>query len=349
MCNRIESSVFGAIDGRSAQLFHLKSKSGIEAKITNYGATVTHLWVPDRSGDRADVVLGFDRLEDYPKHSPYFGAIVGRVANRIEGAGFTLGGRRYELEANEPPHHLHGGKNGFHTRIWRVEATSAEPWPSLTLSYVSSDGEEGYPGTLRVRVVYALTNDAEFTVEMMAESEAPTLVNLAHHSYWNLSGHDRGTVLDHELRLYADEWTPGCPLVPDGRVSPVAGTPQDFTHPKPIGRDLERAGGVPLGYDHNWVVAGKPGALRPVADVFDPASGRRLSLSANQPGVQFYSGNFLDGTRIGKGGVRYPRHAGLCLETQAFPNAARIEAWRPQVVLDPGRRYYHRMVHRFSW
>lgn len=349
MNNSIERSSFGEVDGRSVDLFHLKSGSGIEAKITNYGATVTQLWVPNRRGEHADVVLGFDRLSDYAAHSPYFGAIVGRVANRIEEGCFTLGGRRYQLEANEPPHHLHGGKGGFHTRVWTVESVCSEPWPSLTLNYVSADGEEGYPGALRARVVYALTNEAEFTVEMMAESDAPTLVNLAHHSYWNLSGHDQGTILDHELRLYADAWTPGRPLVPDGRVLPVAGSPHDFTCPKRIGRDLERAGGVPLGYDHNWVVAGKAGALRSVAEVVDPHSGRRMSVSANQPGVQFYSGNFLDGTRVGKGGVRYPRHAGLCLETQAFPNAARIEAWRPQVELNPGQRYYHRMVHRFAW
>ena len=338
---------FGTIEGMPVDLYTLTNANGLVAKITNYGAIVTELHVPGRDGRLADVVLGFERLDGYLKGHPYFGAIVGRVANRIRNAEFTLEGRRYPLAANDGPHHLHGGRRGWDKVLWNARAFDTAEGPALELTYVSNDGEEGYPGTVTARTVYTLTNDNELRVEMEATTDAATLVNPAHHSYWNLRGHDSGTILDHELTLYADRYTPGAPMVPDGRIEPVEGTPFDFTTAKPIGRDLQQAGGTPIGFDHNFVVSGEPERLRPVARVEDPASGRVMILHADRPGVQFYTGNFLDGSTSGKGAT-YVQYAGFCLETQAFPNAINIPAWQDQVILRPGQTYRHTMVHAFS-
>jgi aldose 1-epimerase len=219
---------------------------------------------------------------------------------------------------------------------------------ALELTYVSKDGEEGYPGTVTARTVYTLTNHNELKVDMQATTDATTLVNMAHHSYWNLGGHDSGTIIDHELTLDAESYTPGSPMVPYGEVKPVTGTPFDFTRAKPIGRDLQQAGGTPVGYDHNFVVNGEPTRLRQVARLKDPRTGRVMTVSADQPGVQFYTGNFLDGSLKGKGGVAYGQYAGLCLETQKFPNAINVPAWQDQVILRPGQTYRHVMVHAFT-
>jgi aldose 1-epimerase len=329
------------------QLFTLTNRNGLIVRITNYGAIVTELHVPDRNGRLADVVLGFETPDRYRGAHPYFGAIVGRVANRIANAQFSLEGTRYAVAPNDAPHHLHGGRRGWDKVVWTATPADTAEGPSLELTYVSPDGEEGYPGTVRARTVYTLTHDNELKVEMQAATDRTTVVNMAHHSYWNLAGHDSGTVLDHVLTLYADRYTPGTPMVPDGRVAPVAGTPFDFTTPKRIGRDLQATGGTPTGYDHNFVVNGDPNQLRPVARVEDPTSGRVMTVTANQPGVQFYTGNFLDGSQKGKGAT-YVRHAGLCLETQKFPNAINVEGWRDQVILRPGQPYRHVMVHAFS-
>ena len=218
-------------------------------------------------------------------------------------------GTRYTLEANDKPHHLHGGRKGWDKVVWNATAVDTAEGPALELTYVSKDGEEGYPGTVTARTVYTLTNDNELKVEMQATTDKTTLVNMAHHSYWNLGGHNSGTILDHELTLYADQYTPGTPMVPDGRIRPVKGTPFDFTRAKPIGRDLKQAGGTPIGYDHNFVVNGEPNQLRPVARLEDPKSGRVMTVSADQPGVQFYTGNFLDGSTRGKG-TTYVQYAG---------------------------------------
>ena len=341
------SASFGMVDDKPVQLYTLTNRNGLVARITNYGAIVTELLVPDRSGRLADVVLGFEGLDGYAKGHPYFGAIVGRVANRVGNAEFTLDGRRYPLAANDKPHHLHGGRKGWDKVVWSARAVDTPEGPALDLTYVSPDGEEGYPGTVTARTVYTLTNDNELKVEMQATTDKTTLVNMAHHSYWNLGGHDSGTVLDHELTLYADRYTPGTPMVPDGRVMPVTGTPFDFTSAKPIGRELKQTGLTPVGYDHNFVVNGEPNRLRPVARLEDPKSGRVMTLSADRPGVQFYTGNFLDGSTKGKGAA-YVQHAGLCLETQAFPNAINVPAWQDQVILRPGQTYRHVMVHTFD-
>lgn len=343
----IERKPWGQSQGQQVDLFTLTNAQGLVLKVTNYGATVTELHVPDRTGKLADIVLGFDELAGYQKGGPYFGAIVGRVANRIRGAKFTLEGKPYQLAANNGPNHLHGGVRGFDKVVWSAEPRETEAGPALALTYISKDGEEGYPGTVTAHVTYTLTDRNELRVDMRATTSATTIVNLAHHGYWNLAGHDSGSVLEHELLLYADQYTPGDPQVPTGVIAPVAGTPFDFTQPKAVGRDLAATGGNPKGYDHNFVVRGEPYALRPVARVRDPKSGRVLTLEADQPGVQFYSSNFLDGKLTGKG-VSYAQHAGLCLETQRFPAAINVPAWAEQVILKPGQTYRHEMIHRFT-
>ena len=338
---------FGKIDDTPVQLYILTNRNGLVAKITNYGAIVTELHVPDRNGALEDIVLGFDGLDGYVNGHPYFGAIVGRVANRIRNAEFTLEGTHYTLEANDKPHHLHGGKRGWDKVVWSAWPTDTAEGPALELTYVSKDGEEGYRGTVTAKTVYTLTNDDELKVEMQATTDKTTLVNMAHHSYWNLGGYNSGTILDHELTLHADQYTPGTPLVPDGRMLPVKGTPFDFTSAKAIGKELKQVGGSPIGYDHNFVVNGVPNQLRPVGRLKDPKSGRVMTVSADQPGVQFYTGNFLDGSVSGKGAT-YVQYAALCLETQKFPNAINVPSWQDQVIIRPGEVYRHVMIHKFS-
>jgi len=338
---------FGKLGDIPVQLYTLTNKHGLVAKITNYGATLTELQVPDRTGALSDIVLGFENLDGYTKGGPYFGAIVGRVANRIKDAEFTLEGKRYALDANDKPNHLHGGRRGWDKVVWTATAVDTARGPALELTYISKDGEEGYPGTVTAKTVYALTDDDELRVDMQATTDRTTLVNMAHHSYWNLGGYNSGTILDHELTLYADQYTPGAPMVPYGEIKAVSGTPFDFTRSKPVGRDLTQVGGTPVGYDHNFVVNGEPNRLRPVARVKDPKSGRVMTLSADQPGVQFYTGNFLNGSIKGKG-TTYGQYAGLCLETQKFPNAINVPAWQDQVILRPGQTYRHIMIHKFS-
>ena len=343
----IAAAPFGREGETPVQLYTLTNKNGLIAKISNYGAIVTELHVPDRNGRLADVVLGFETVEGYLAGHPYFGAIVGRVANRIGNAVFALEGARYTLAANDKPHHLHGGRKGWDKVVWDARPVDTAEGPSIELTYTSKDGEEGYPGTVTAKTVYTLTHNNELKVEMEATTDRTTVVNMAHHSYWNLAGHDSGTILDHVLTLYADRYTPGTPMVPDGRVLEVAETPFDFTAGRRIGQDLKAAGGNPTGYDHNFVVNGEPNRLRPVARLEDPASGRVMTLAADQPGVQFYTGNFLDGSHKGKGAT-YVQYAGLCLETQKFPNAINVPAWQDQVILRPGQPYRHVMVHAFS-
>jgi aldose 1-epimerase len=334
------------------QFFSLTNKHGLRMKVSSYGAIISELWLPDRRGELADVVLGYESVEQYRAATPFFGAIVGRVANRIKDAAFELEGKRYQLSANNGPHTLHGGLNGWDKVVWQAELRDAERGPELHLSYLSPAGEEGFPANVKASVVYALTHDNELVVEMRAVTDAPTLVNMAHHSYWNLSGHGSGSIEDHELMLHADHYTPSAPVpgadpVPDGTIAAVAGTAFDFTSAKRIGKDLRTVGGDPAGFDDNWIVRGEAGRLRPVARLRDPKSGRVLSLEADQPGVQFYTGKFLDGSHRGKGAV-YGRYAGLCLETQKYPNAINVPAWQDQVILRPGQTYAHQMVHRFS-
>lgn len=339
---------FGKADGKDVALYTLTNENGLVLKVTSYGATVTELHVPDRGGKSADVVLGFDALDGYLEQSPYFGATVGRVGNRIANGAFDFEGKHYELATNDSPHHLHGGTKGWDKVVWEATVPESRNGPSIAFSYVSRDGEEGYPGTVSARAVYTLTNTDELRIEMSAVTDRTTLVAMLHHSYFNLGGHDAGPITGHELTLNAERYTPGDPVVPNGVVLPVSGTPFDFTKPKVIGRDLALAGATPEGgYDHNFVVNGAPNTLRFVAKLKDPKSGRVMTIEADKPGVQFYSGNFLDGSIHGKGAV-YQRHAGLCLETQTFPNAINVPAWSKDVVLEPGQTYRHTMIHRFT-
>jgi aldose 1-epimerase len=341
----IEKSVFGSIGGHEISLYTLSSASGCVMKITNYGATVTELHVPDRSGNLADVVLGFESLEQYLASKCYFGCIVGRVANRVKNGLFELDGKSYELAQNDGPNHLHGGWKGFNRAVWSARPKLLWNGPALELRYVSKDGEEGYPGSLFATVTYQLTNNAEFLVDMQAEADGTTIVNLAHHNYYNLAGHGSGQVLAQELRLNANEYTVAD--VDPGVTKPVEGSAFDFTDFKPIGRDLSQLGNQPPGYDHNFIVLGSSGELREVAQARDPKSGRVMTLESDQPGVQFYCGSFLDGSEQGKG-ARYERYAGFCLESQKFPYAINVPTWKNQVILRPGETYRHRMVHRFS-
>ena len=341
----LQKEPYGEVGGQLVERYTLRNAHGLELRVISYGATLTELRLPDRAGQLADVVLGFDGLQEYLEHSPYFGATIGRVANRIAGASFELGGKHYPLEANNGPNHLHGGRKGWDKVVWSASPVASEQGVAVKLSYLSRDGEEGYPGNVTASTVYTLTDSDELEIEMSASSDAPTLVNMAHHTYWNLAGHASGPVAQQQLQLFAASYTPATDLIPNGTISEVRGTPFDFTQPKPIGRDWNATGGS-VGFDHNWAVDGDPHQLRPVARLSDPKSGRVLTLEANQPGVQFYTGNFLNVT--GKGGVKYSPQAGLCLETQAFPNSINVPAWRSQVLLEPGQIYQHRMRFHFG-
>jgi aldose 1-epimerase len=344
---QLQKEAYGDVGGQPVERYTLRNAHGIELRVISYGATLTELHVPDRGGQLADVVLGFDRLQDYVEHSPYFGATIGRVANRIAGASFELGGKRYQLAANNGPNHLHGGKKGWDKVVWSGSPVASSTGVAVKFSYTSTDGEEGYPGNVTASTVYTLTDNDELEIEMSAITDAPTLINMANHSYWNLAGHASGPVTQQQLQLFAATYTPATDLIPNGSVAPVQATPFDFTQPKPVGRDWGATGGTPAGFDHNWVVDGDAHQLRPVARLSEPKSGRVFTLEANQPGVQFYTGNFLNDVS-GKGGARYSQHAGLCLETQAFPNSINVPAWREEVILEPGQTYQHRMRFHFG-
>jgi len=338
-------------DSTEVRLFTLTNAGGMSVSLTNYGGIVTSLLVPDSAGRAADVVLGYDSLGDYLRASPYFGAIVGRYANRIAGARFVLDGTRYSLAANDHGNSLHGGIKGFDKVVWRAEPFHDSTQAGVRLRYVSADGEEGYPGRLDVTVTYALTDSNELRVEYLATTDRPTVLNLSHHGYFNLAGHSSGDILGHELTLAADRFTPvDSLLIPTGELREVAGTPMDFRAPVAVGA---RIGAVDqqlrygLGYDHNWVLNGPSGTLRLAARVREPGSGREMEVRTTEPGIQFYSGNFLDGTNVGKGGVPYRHRAGFCLETQHYPDSPN-HAEFPSTVLRPGEEYRSTTVYRFS-
>jgi aldose 1-epimerase len=348
---RKERAHFGTVDGKEVFLFTLKNKSGMEARITNYGGIVVSLLVPDRSNKPGDVVLGYDSLSSYLKATPYFGAIVGRYGNRIGKARFTLDGTEYALNANDGPNTLHGGLKGFDKVVWEADGTTPATQPSLTLSYLSRDGEEGYPGNLKVTVVYTLTDSNELRIDYAASTDKPTVLNLTHHSYFNLAGAGNGDILSHELMLNADRFTPiDSGLITTGDLNPVQGTPMDFRTPEAIGArigvkdDQLRFG---RGYDHNWVLNRTGEGLSLAARVSEKTSGRIMEVWTTQPGIQFYSGNFLDGTNTGKGGKAYAYRSGLCLETQRFPDSPNKPTF-PSTVLRPGEKFASTTVYRFS-
>lgn len=339
----IEKTKWGTVDGKQVDLYTLINKNGLMAKVTNFGAILTELHVPDRKGKMGDVVLGWDTLAEYQKNDPHLGSTVGRVGNRIANAQFELDGKTYKLAANNGAHHLHGGNKGWDKYVWEATPSETPDGPSLKLTLVSKAGDEGYPGTVKATTTYTLTDDNELRIEMQATTDKPTALNMVHHSYFNLAG--AGDIKDEVLTMYADKYTPGLP--PDGKVLPVAGTPFDFTKPKALGKDLMVTGDKPPGYDSNWVVNGDPHALRPVARVSDPKSGRVMALQANQPGVQLYTANYMDGTTKGKGRA-HTQHAAFCLETQKFPNSINVPAWKNEEVLRPGQTYKHVMLLKFT-
>ena len=346
----VQTAPFGEVDGVPVDLFTLTNARGMEIRLTNYGGIVTHLFAPDAEGEVADVALGYDTLEEYLEDSPYFGSLIGRYGNRIGGASFALDGETWPLAANNGPNHLHGGERGFDKVVWTAETFEEPGRRGVRLSYVSPDGEEGYPGTLETEVTYALTDKNAFEIDYRATTDKATPVNLTQHTYFNLAGIGRGDILDHELTLHADRFTPvDETLIPTGELRPVEGTPFDFAEPTAIGAridadDAQIAYGG--GYDHNFALNGEPGVLKHAARVRDPVSGRAMDVHTTEPGVQFYTGNFLDGSLSGKG-VSYGKRSGFCLETQHFPDSPNQDAF-PSTILRPGETYASRTIYSFN-
>jgi aldose 1-epimerase len=342
----INTESFGKTpEGQRVALYTLTNTNGIRARITNYGAILVSLEVPDKNGKLADITLGFDTLEGYIKEHPYFGATVGRYANRIGGAKFKLNDVEYQLAANNGPNHLHGGIKGFDKVVWKAEDVTAESDRALVrLSYLSKDGEEGYPGNLACTVTYTLTKDDELKINYEAETDKTTILNLTNHSYWNLAGQGNGDILGHELTLNADKYTPVDEgLIPTGQIKSVKDSPMDFTKPMKIGSRIAQVEG---GYDHNYVLNSGGGTLALCARVYEPTSGRVMEIHTIEPGVQFYTGNFLDGSITGKAGRVYNKNYGFCLETQHFPDSPNKPDF-PSVVLKPGDKYITVTVHKF--
>ena len=340
----IKTQAFGRLpDGTAVEVYSLTNEKGLEARIMTYGATLVSLEVPDRMGKAGDIVLGYESLDGYIKNSPYFGSIVGRYGNRIAKGRFILDGVTHTLAANNGENHLHGGIKGFDKVVWKAEPVREEGVAAIKFSYLSRDGEEGYPGNLAVVVIYSLSNDNELKISYEARTDKATPVNLTHHSYFNLAG--EGDVLGQELMIASDAYTPvDSGLIPTGEIRPVMGTPFDFTSPHAIG---ERIAKVEGGYDHNFVLRKGGGELSRAALAAEPKSGRTMEITTTEPGLQFYSGNFLDGTITGKGGRVYSKHAGFCLETQHFPDSPNKPGF-PSTILRPGRVYKSLTVHKFS-
>jgi len=341
---QIETEEFGTMDdGRSVELFTLTNKNGMEVSITNYGGIVTSIRVPDNDGNFEDVVLGFDDLEKYKAGHPFFGAIAGRYANRIANGQFELNGIVYELARNNGENHLHGGNEGFDKKLWDAEVNEDEN--SVTLSYLSPDGEEGYPGNLDVDVTYTLTEDNELQIDYHATTDKATVVNLTNHSYFNLSGDPSQGILDHLLTIQADRYTPVDEgLIPTGELRPVEGTAFDFTEPETVGARIES---IPPGYDHNYVLNNPNSGVRKIATVEHEESGRIMEVYTDQPGVQLYTGNFLDGSITGHHGVPIEQYAALCLETQTFPDSPNKPDF-PSPVLNPGETYETTTIYQFK-
>jgi aldose 1-epimerase len=347
---KIEKQPFGKTENLTpVDLYTLTNDKGVEARITTYGGIVVSLKVPDRNARLGDVVLGYENLEGYLTSSSYFGALIGRYGNRIAKGSFQLGGTPYQLAQNNGDNHLHGGVVGFDKVIWKAKELWGEDEVGLQLTYLSHDGEEGYPGNLSVTVVYTLTNNNELKIDYSATTDKKTIANLTNHSYFNLAGN--GDILGHELMLKADRFTPvDKGLIPTGELSSVEGTPMDFTTPTAIGARINQNDEqliYGLGYDHNWVLNNSGGKLALAAKIFEPTSGRVMKVYTTQPGIQFYSGNFLDGSITGKNGEIYYKHFGFCLETQHFPDSPNHSNF-PSTSLNPGQRYKQTTIYKFS-
>ncbi len=343
----VHTEPFGRMpEGQEVFVYTLTSSKGLRARITSFGAILVAMIVPDRNGNLHDVTLGHDSLDEYVKQTSYFGATVGRYANRIGGARFALDGVEYRLTANEGPNQLHGGNRGFDKVLWKPEeVTAAENQAWVKLSYLSQDGEEGYPGNLRCRVTYMLTNDDELRISYEAETDKKTVVNLTNHSYWNLAGQGAGNILGHELMINASKFTiVDKALIPTGAIASVVDTPLDFQASRAIGSRIRQLG---KGYDHNYVLNGQADALKLCARIREPRSGRSMEIHTTEPGVQLYTGNHFDGALVGKAANAYVKHAGLCLETQHYPDSPNKPNF-PSTVLEPGRKFTSLTVHKFA-
>lgn len=338
---------YGEVAGEKITQYTLTNPSGMSVKIINYGATVTDIMTPDKNGQMGNVVLGYDSLAGFLQTgNPYFGCIVGRYANRIANAKFTLDGKEYTLAPNNNGNTLHGGIKGFDKVVWKASDINTDSMSSIKFSYDSKDGEEGYPGNLHAEVVYTLTRNNELKIEYRATTDKPTPVNLTNHCYFNLSAGTDSTILDHELMLRAMQFTPvNDKLIPTGKIDTVHGTAMDFTTAKKIGKDIAKVAG---GYDHNWVFQKPENRFDMIATLYHQPSGRYMEVFTSEPGIQFYSGNFLDGTlKKTRGGAKYVKHAGLCLETQHFPDSPNQPSF-PNTILRPGDIYQHITTYKFS-
>lgn len=348
----IEKTVFGTLaNGKEVSLYTLTNKSGMRATITDYGAAVTSLIVPDKGGKLADVVLGYDSVSGYVADKSYFGVIVGRYGNRIGKGKFKLNGKEYQVTINDGENHLHGGTHGFHKVLWKAEPMQSDSSQSLKLTHTSSDGEEGYPGNVTVEVTYTLSDKNELIITYHGTTDRPTILNPTHHSYFNLTGSPTNTILEQQLQIDSDSLTPvDKGLISTGELLSVANTPMDFRTPTAIGSRINEQYEQLIfgkGYDHNWVLRNYDGKVRQAAELYDPKSSRLLTVFTDQPGLQFYSGNFLDGTAKGKNGIAYRHRTGLCLEAQHFPDSPNKPNF-PSVTLVPNERYTQTTIYQFS-
>ena len=346
---------FGEVDGKAVIAYTLSNTNGMKMEVISYGGIVTKLYTPDRDGKMDDIVLGYDNVDSYVEATPYFGAIIGRVGNRIAHGKFVVDGETYSLATNDKPGgipcNLHGGVKGFDKVVWNVNPRLKNGEASLVLTYTSIDGEEGFPGNLDVEVVYTLTNDNEFVCEYKATTDKTTPVNLTNHSYFNLGGAGKGDILSHKLMLNADRYTPvNAGLIPTGELASVEGTPFDFRQKTDIGANVD-ADNQQIkygpGYDHNWVLNKENEGMTLAAKVYEPMTGRVMKIFTEEPGIQFYSGNFLDGSNIGKGGIPYEFRTGFCLETQHFPDSPNQPKFA-SILLKPGEVYHTKTIHKFS-
>jgi aldose 1-epimerase len=348
----IKQSFGKTSDGQNIDLYTLRNAHGVEAKITNYGGILVSLKVPDRDGKFDDVVLGFNDLDTYlTKNDPYFGAIIGRYGNRIAKGRFTLNGVEYKLAVNNGENHLHGGIKGFDKVVWTGREIKTKAGPAVVLTYLSKDGEEGYPGNLNVRVVYTLTNNNEIKIDYSATTDKDTVTNLTHHSYFNLAGEGNGDILNHLVTINANRFVPtDAGSIPTGELRSVAGTPFDFLKPVAIGARINQDDEqlkLGNGYDHTWVINGRAGTMRLAATAYEAGSGRMMQVWTTEPGVQFYTGNFLNGTLTGKSGKVYARRNGFCFETQHYPDSPNQPSF-PTTTLRKGRTYKSTPIYRFS-
>lgn len=345
----IEKERFGmTADGVPVDRYTLQNRNGMMVRLITLGATVTELWTRDRNGELADVALGYDELTSYERQDCFFGATVGRVAFRIADGQFSLDGQRYQLTLDDKGQHLHGGPRGFSRAVWQAEPLTTDSGAAVRLTHRSPDGDQGYPGAMDVTVVYTLTEQNELRIDYKASTDRPTLVNLTHHTYFNLAGHGRGDVLGHVLQLDADRWIPDeGPNVPSDAVADATATPYDFRQPTPIGERIEQTDANVKGYDLCYLLNHDDGSLVRAATLAEPISGRTINVLTTEPSIVFYTANHLDGTRPGKGGAVYPQFSGVCLETGRPPNAINCPHF-PSTVLRPGQVYRHTCVYRFS-